>query len=380
MTIYGRTLLASLLGCFALVSCSEQTGSSVSLPPSEAVDVAPSKLTILSWEDSIPPEILHKFSEESGIGIEILFYKNTDELIGFLKSQPSQFDVILTDEDTAARLKERRLLANFDSQQLPNLINLDPGNLALLPDSKASYAVPYLMDKTVLVYDPNRIEPPSTNWSLLWDQKVIGTQRVFMIDEPLEVFAVAHLSLGQSVNTAKPIEIASANNLLLDQLNSIDVSYASDSEILSALIEGKCVAAMLYHSSAIMVLEQREDMEVILPSEGAALSCDVLTISAESEHPEAAHSFLNFMIGADVAATCAEWNWCPSPNREAIKQIDPELMNDRIAYPQASILKKCEFHDSGNPERIRLVAKYFRALKDEIAQSEPFAQLDRQRQ
>lgn len=367
-----RLLSVAALGlaaAVAMTSCGDgtskpnsQSRTEIQTPRPEAEADTPARLTLLGWGEFIPETVLQKFTDQTGIEIDYLSYDNTDDLKGRISSEPDRYDVVLTDEDTAARLRDRRQAADLDHQQLPNLVNLGGGSSIPLPDSTNAFSTPYLLGKTILVYNPELVRNIPARWSSLWDREVIGDGQVWLVDEPLEVFGIANLVLGNPMNSADPAELEAARNLLLKQLEQVDVVYASDVEIEDALADGRCVAAVLYDSNAAAAQRKNESLRTAVPAEGIPLCCDVFLISRESGRSAAAHAFLNFMLGAEVAAECAEWNRCATPNAAAKPLMKPGSPNGAAAR-WAELPENSAFQDSRDPERSRLIGRHMGVVK-----------------
>ncbi|MFT5469579.1 MAG: spermidine/putrescine-binding protein [Verrucomicrobiales bacterium] len=327
-------------------------------------DAEPKTLTILGWDEYIPAETLERFTKTTGIEFDYQAFANMDDAVGRVTSEPDRYDVILTDMNIAGQLRQRQLLGDLDHRQLSNLGNLGQTYTDILSDPDYSFSAPYLMGNTVLIYNTKLVENPEPSWSLLWNRDAIGDGQVWMLREPQEVLSVALLALGHDMNTTEPAEFEAARDLLFKQLDSVEVVYGSELEIADALVEGRCAAAMLYNSNASLAMEENEDLKTVLPREGVALFNDVFLVSRESLQRAAAHAFIDFMLSAEAAVECAEYNWCATPNERAAESLDPELLADEIAFPPAELLAKCAFRDSRKSDRMRLIGVNFKAIMD----------------
>jgi spermidine/putrescine transport system substrate-binding protein len=58
--------------------------------------------------------------------------------------------------------------------------------------------------------------------------------------------------------------------------------------------------------------------------------------------------FINFMSEPEIAFKNTDYICYSSPHTEAQKMLDPEILNDKAAYPEDSDLTNCEiFKDLG---------------------------------
>ena len=88
---------------------------------------------------------------------------------------------------------------------------------------------------------------------------------------------------------------------------------------------------------------------------------DAMVISSASTSICTAHTFMNFMMDAKVAAQNAEWNAYATANLAAKKFIDPEMMADTSIYPTTEVVANLEFiEDLGDVNEI-FENKFFEA-------------------
>lgn len=354
LALQSRSILLLLLALL-FPSCSPQQSSSQA---SAAKDV----LTILTWEEYFPPEVLEEFEDNEDILLEVITYENSEHFYGLMLSQPERYDVVVIDDHAFRILQNLRLLADLDHSQLTNFSNLGHYKGQKF-DPENRFSIPYLWGTTLLTYDAELVKRPPTSWNDLWDPQVVGNEMVAMLMEPSELFAVAMLKLGHPTSSSDEHQIAEARDTLLAQFDSVNLRYLTEIEIIEHLEEGVCAAAMLYSGDYTVASEENPNLEAIIPEEGATLWMDNFCISQESDNKELAYRFIDFMIDAEVAKECAEWNWYASPNEAAEKLLDPELLSDKTVYPPAGVLAKCSYLETSE-ERQRLIGLYMRPIKD----------------
>ncbi len=359
---FRNTLL--LLLALLFPSCSPRHSSS------QVSTAARDTLTLLTWEDYFPPEVLEAFEKEEGINLEVITYESSEHFYGLMLSQPDRYDVVVIDDHAFRILQNLRLLAELDHGQLTNFSNLGHHKGQQF-DPENRFSIPYLWGTTLLTYDAELVKRPPTSWRDLWDSQVVGNEMVAMLMEPSELFAVALLSLGYPTNSSDKNQIAEARDSLLAQFDSVNLRYMSEIEIMEHLEKGVCAAAMLYSGDYTIASEENPNLEAVIPEEGATLWMDNFCVSQESDNKELAYRFIDFMIDAEIAKECAEWNWYASPNEAAEKILDPELLSDKAVYPPAGVLAKCSYIETSE-ERQRLIGLYMRPIKDRAKDASEF--------
>jgi len=353
----------ALLGAVFLLSCREtaqEDGPRSTTPPPAAPSA---KLSLLSWPDYLPQDVLKRFEARHGVEIEVTTYHNKTEARSLVSESPQKYDVILTGEDTQQELWQRGLLLKLNHQQLPNQVNL--GKYAGLAfDPERLFSMPYMWGTTLVVYNTKLVQSPPKSWSLLWDSRALGRHPVMMLDEPRELLAIALYSMNRPMNSPQPEDIDLAHARLLSQLESVNVRYGSLDEVKASLIDGTCAAAGLYSTDAALAARENPDLKPFVPIEGGPLWFDLFSVSRESRQVRLSHAFINYMMEAKVSAECAEFNWAAVPNEAAEKLVNPKLLSDPAVYLDKSILGRCAFHDMSNTPHLGAIEQRMRDLKE----------------
>ena len=78
---------------------------------------------------------------------------------------------------------------------------------------------------------------------------------------------------------------------------------------------------------------ENEDLDYVVPEEGSNLWFDNMVIPKTAKNIEGAHQFINFMLDAEIAAQNTEYVSYSTPNKEALKFMEEEIVNDERFYP-----------------------------------------------
>ena len=359
LTAIVARLIGAILAIVVFSSCSRNSGDPGPKPGKT--------LTILCWSDYFPADVLADFTEKTGISIDYQVYDSTNELEGRLASTPDAFDIVVTDDHTISGMMPMRLFAKLDHSRLTNLKHLDDSYSDLWFDPKNAYSVPYLWGTTLLIYNSkvlgDEIEP---SWSLLWNQELLGDQKIYMVNETFDFFSAALLKDGNSLNGADAAAISQAASELVRQAELMNVTYADVNVIREMLESGEGAAALLYSGDALMAAEENEDLTVVIPKEGALMWIDNLLISSEAKNWAGAHLFIDYILEPKVAAACANYAWTATANHGAEEHLEAELLADPAVYPTAEVLERCEFLSKEDPDRARQIHSHLHRLKSVI--------------
>ena len=334
-------IVSGILGTVAIV-CVGCTDSKVS--NTEAVEGESGnsrKLVLYSWGDYFNEEVFEEFAQKTGIDVDYQTFENIDRLVDELKSDPGRYDVIVADDSLVRQLRSSRLLARLDHAKVPNLktnfyeqyVNefFDPGN---------EFTVPYMWGTTLLAYRKDRVEEPTTSWSMLFDPSLKG--KIALLSERTDCYPSMLLYLGHDSNSPNPEEIAEATARLEELVTKQQVRFLSDVEIKEGLKSGDLWVAMGYSGDMAAVAEEEENVGFFIPEEGALRFVDSFAISRDSRRVEEAHEFINFMSDGTVAAKNSNYLWYATANKAAWDYLDTELKQDKTIYPDDEIAAKCK--------------------------------------
>jgi spermidine/putrescine-binding protein len=325
------TTVASLAGC--------KGDSGTSAQSSATTQASGQSLNIYIWSEYLPEAVVKRFSERTGIPVNIDFYDNNDVILEKLQSGVADYDIVVPSDYMVRTLIHQKLLQPLDKSKLPHLSNLDPKFLDQEFDKGNAHSVPYLWGLTGLGYNKTKIESKIDSWDALFDERY--KNQICMLDDMRECFAVALRRMGKSINETDPAVLAQAADMLKKQTALVKVYD-------SGAFAGKLVAGDVWITHGYtgqLAKEAHKDSRfvVVMPKEGGTVSVDNLCIPATSKRAEIAHKFIDFCLEPENAAEIANGTVYASPNVPARKLINPDLLNDPNIYPPDDVLKRCEF-------------------------------------
>ena len=339
---------------FLSVGCGktpEKETKKQALPGATAVKKEKSgTLTLYIWEDYIGSGTLENFEKETGVHVKEINFKTEDQMLGTIQSDLSSFDLVVASGDAAREMIQAKLLAPVDYSKIPNFKHIDKKYLNQRFDPKQQYTVPYLMGQTGMVINKKYIKENTDSWKVLWDKRYNG--KLAMLPEPFEVVAAACKLLGYSINTTNPEELAAAKKALLEQ-KPILHGYHDAQTIKNLAIEETIWAAQIYSGEGLAAMDKNENLEYVIPREGAPVWIDLFVIPRDARHKEDAYRFLNYILRPEVIASIASEFWYATPNKAAKPMMDPEVLESASVYPPPEVNARCEFFsDSGEATRI----------------------------
>lgn len=318
-------------------------------------------LNLYNWSDYLPERIIDLFSRETGITVNYISYESNEEMYENIKGGNGEYDLVVPSTYYVSKMQQEGLLQPIDKKKLQNYEYLDERLLNLAHDPRSEYSIPYLWGTTSLFIDTSQVKTRKlTSWADLWRPEFKG--KLLLTDDMREVFHVGLRSLGYSGNSTNPDEIEAAYKHLLKLKPNI-AEYNSE-EPRDAISNGRAVAGMIWNGEAHLAKQERFTVRYIYPSEGAVLWIDSLVIPKSAKNKEAAHKFIDYLLRPAMAAIASESIGYATPNKRAMRLIDPWVKGSATVYPDDATIARAELQiDVG--DALPIYEKYWQKLRTE---------------
>ena len=192
-----------------------------------------------------------------------------------------------------------------------------------------------------IAFNPTLLNGQSfESWDSLWDPSL--RQEVVLVDSAREVIGMGLNSLHFSLNSTDLSELEEAT-LKLKKL-APNIKAIIGDEITQLMVNGEAAVALTWSGQAADMMADNEDIDYSIPEEGSNLWFDNMVIPRTATNVDGAHAFINFMLGAEVAARNAEYVGYSTPNLAALKFMDSEVTGDERYYPDEKTRKRLEVY------------------------------------
>ena len=300
------------------------------------------------------------FTEATGIDVYYSTFATNEELYSKLKSGNAGYDIIIPSDYMIGRMIHEDMLIPLDYSKIPNINNIDETFIKPGYDSEGLYSVPYTWGITGIIYNTTLVDPEDDveTWDILWNEKYLND--ILMFSNPRDAFGIAEKKLGYSLNTNKQKELRDSLETLKDQ-KSLVQAYVMD-EIFDKMLGGEAALAPYYAGDAITMIDENPDLDFAIPREGTNIFVDAVCIPKGSSNQDEAHMYINFLIEGAVAAANSEYIGYATPNNAAKELLDPEILDNPIAYPDKEVLDKAEYFLVQPRETSLLMDQYWTEL------------------
>jgi spermidine/putrescine-binding protein len=279
------------------------------------------QLTLYTWDEMFPREILSGFEKETGIKINYVNFDYDETMLTRLQAaKGGGYDLIIADDYIIQAAIAEGLVQKLDKSRLPNYGNINPIYQRQFYDPADEYTVPYGAGVQTIVYDPKAVSTPITGYAGLWDKSLANSLGI--IENYRVINGMALKVLGQSYNTEDLALIRRAGDRLLELAPNIRL--IRDDNLQDELISGEISAAVMYTSQVTMAKMANPDLAVVFPQEGIGFGIMAGFIPRKAPNPDAAYAFLDYILDPERGARCFEFLGYYSTNAASDPYISAE--------------------------------------------------------
>ena len=303
-------------------------------PPTPADgQVEDGDLLLSNWVDYSAPANYKDYTKEYGPKVKVSGFGSNDEILAKLRAGGAKFDVISPTGYAVKTMADLGLIMPLTHELIPNMKNITPAFTETDYDPGNKFSVPKDYGITSFYWLTETVsEKPTTIkecMELLKTPK-FKDLRVNFLEGGTQVMAIALAALGYSINTEEQSEIDAAKELLVAVKPNVDTISSTFIEKAS---RGEIDFGMGWNADirrAIEALKKKDREMVFLVPEGSTeFWVDNWVIPADSEHPVAAHKWIDYVLDPVAAGKEMNYHQYPVPV-EGIQGVDPELANDPV--------------------------------------------------
>jgi len=330
------------------------------LPWSNVLAQEKKVLNVYAWSGFLPDPVIKAFEQETGIQVNYSTYINNEVLYAKLKTNMgSGYDLVMPSAYFINRMASQDLLQKIDHKRLTQTKHLNPQFLKREHDPNNDYCLPFLWSSTGIVVNKKYHDPKTIQtWADFWDPQYHN--QLLALDDVREMFSIALLVLGYSVNTQNPEEIEAAYRKLKGLMPNIKL-FNMDT-VRSIYIDEDITLGMGWSGDCFLAQAENPNLDFIYPQDGFIISLDCLAIPKHAVHVNYAHQFIDFLCRPEIAKQIAMETGFATANLSAKRLLPEAMQRSPILYPNEQTLARAQLQlDVG--EAAALYEKQFEWLK-----------------
>ena len=297
------------------------------------------ELNVYTWSDYIDDTLVKEFEDKYNCKVVIDTFDSNEAMYAKIKAGASGYDIIIPTSYMALVMYEQKLINKLELSKIPNSKYIDKQYLQKLAfDKTMDYSIPYMLGYTCIAYNKERVVKPVKSWSIFSRKDLNG--RTTLLNDMRETIGAALLYKGYNINTTNQKELEVA----LKQVNMWKKYIAKfDNEVYKiGLTSGEFWVVQGYSGDILQAMQERSNIEILIPKEGVSISCDDMVIPVSSDNKELAYKFINFIIEPKNAAKNMEYTqfFAPVPDaKQYVKELDITKIFPVELYDRGQLIK-----------------------------------------
>ncbi|MHA6250530.1 ABC transporter substrate-binding protein [Oceanobacillus sp. CAU 1775] len=317
-------------------------------------------LTVYNWGDYIDTDLITQFEVETGLSVIYETFDSNEAMMTKVQQGGTTYDVAVPSEYMIEKMKEENLLIPLDHELLPNLQYIDDRFMDLAFDEGNQYSVPYFWGTVGILYNPELLPGKDfSSWNDLWSADL--ENEILLIDGAREVIGMGLNSLGYSLNDTNEEHLMEALEKLNELTPNVKAIVGDENKLLMANEEA--TVSLAWSGDARDIMWENEALDYVVPEEGSNLWFDNMVIPSTADNVEGAHAFINFMLDPEIAAQNTDYVSYSTPNKEALKYLDDEVIEDERFYPSPELTERLEVYENLGKEMLGFYNELFLAFK-----------------
>ena len=312
------------------------------------------EVRVYNWSDYIDEALLEKFEQETGIDLIYDVFDSNELLETKMLAGSSGYDVVVPTGTFLQRQIAAGAFQPLDQSKLPNLENMwdviETRTAQYDPDN--AYSINYMWGSTGLGVNVGKVreilgeDAPVSSMDLILkpeNMEKLAECGVHFLDAPTEIIPMTLQYLGEDPDSHDADVIAKAEPVLLAVRPYVQKFHSS--EYINALANGDICVAVGWSGDILQARDRAAEadngveIEYHAFDEGSLMWFDQMAIPVDAPNPEAAHTFLNFIMDAENMAAASNYVYYANGNKASQEFLLEDVIGDTAIYPDDGTLQ-----------------------------------------
>lgn len=339
---------AAAMGPAFLAACSSDSDSNTATGTSTSGggSLDGTDLVIFNWplyienDDASSSDTINNFQDQTGVSVD--YQDNIDGNESFFtKYQPELAagrgigaDIVVLTSWMAAQMIEDGFVVELDPSNIPNASNVvtDLANPDWDPGRK--YTLPYAIGQTSIGYRTDKVETPITDMNALFDPQYKG--RVTILDEMRDSVGLTMIAMGYNPQTGTFAQAQEAVAKIGQARDAGQFRKITGNDYTEDLDLGDAWISMAWSGDIASLRAENEDLEWVIPNQGAMRYADNMMIPLEPNNQAGAEAFMNYLYEPSVSAALFEAINYVSPVQGATELMTADAQASPFINPPAT--------------------------------------------
>jgi spermidine/putrescine transport system substrate-binding protein len=261
-------------------------------------------LNLYNWGNYTSPELIEKFTAETGITVTITDYDSNTTALAKVEAGGSGFDLVVPSANYVPVYVGKGLLAELDHSRLSNIGNIAPEWKDVSWDPGRKHTIPWQWGTTGIAVNTTVYGGDINTSEIFLNPPPELAGKVNVVPEMNDIIALTIFNVGGEACT-EDLEVLKQ---VRDKLAAAKDSWLSmDYGTTDKLSSGDYVATVNWNGSTMRARLANPDVAYGYPKEGYPLWMDSVGLLADAQNVDEAYKFLDFIMVPENAAMISEF-------------------------------------------------------------------------
>jgi spermidine/putrescine transport system substrate-binding protein len=265
---------------------------------------AEGQLNLFNWGNYTSPEMIEKFTAETGITVTITDYDSNTTALTKVQAGGSGFDLVVPSANYIPVYLRNDLIQELDHSRIPNIDNIAAEWKDVPWDPGRSHSVPWQWGSVGIGVDTSVYGGDVNTSDLFMDPPPELVGKINVVPEMTDVMNMAIFNLGGEACT-EDLELLRQvrDKLMAAKPKWLSMDYGATDKLSS----GEWGASVNWNGSTMRARVNNPDIVYGYPVEGYPLFMDSVALLADAQNVDEAYQFINFILEPENAAMISEF-------------------------------------------------------------------------
>jgi spermidine/putrescine transport system substrate-binding protein len=298
--------------------------ATAALMGSTALAHAEGVVNLYNWGNYTSPELLERFTAETGITVNITDFDSNDTALARIRQGGHGFDIVVPSDTYIQTWISEGLFQPLDPAIVTARGNIEPVFVDVPFDPGREYTVPWAWGTTGVIVDTSVFSGDINDAGVILNPPAELQGRINVIPEMSDVMALAiYYHGGERCTTDRDVLRAVRDTLMAAKPNWLALDYGA----VDSYVAGDFAAGLYWNGASMRVRLQNDSFAYGYPVTGYPLWMDNAAVLADAPNRDNAMQFINFILRPENAALISNFARYSNGITGSIDYMD-EVMRD----------------------------------------------------